>query len=286
MTETAVATMPVTPFGTHQRLSMLIHGMSKRGKSSLAATAPKPLLVLDAEGSWRFIPGKIVYWDPMRETPPTYPTDPKAITPANPTGEWDICVVHVQEWSTVQMVYQYLLQWPLPFVSVVIDSITEIQRRCKANLKGTEVMKIQDWGVLLSVMDATIRGFRDLCLIPQLAVRCVVFVSETRESQTGRLVPHMQGQIATSLPYWVDICGYLYQDYEVDGNGQATREIRRLWITPHPQYESGERVQGALGASLTFIKPAAGTTGVDIEWWMRIVFGLVDIPSSVDGVPA
>lgn len=267
MTELAV--QPVQPeviFTTHERLSMLIHGMSKRGKSSLAATAPLPILVLDAEGSWRFIPGRIKYWDPMRETPPTY------------DGTWDICVVHVQEWATVQLVYQYLTQWPLSFVTVVIDSITEIQRRCKANLKGTDAMKIQDWGVLLSVMDATIRGFRDLCLIPQLAVRCVVFVSETMETQTGRLVPAMQGQIARSLPYWVDICGYIFIDYELDENNQATKEVRRLWITPHQQYEAGERVQGRLGPYLTVSRPPPGTVGTDIAWWMKIVFG--KIPTS------
>jgi hypothetical protein len=260
---------PVEVFSTHQRLSWLIHGQSKKGKSTLSATAPKPVLVLDAEGSWRFIPGNIVYWDPLHETPPVY------------DGTWDICIVHIREWATVHMVYQYLRQWPNLFTttgptSVVVDSITEIQRRCKANLKGTEAMKIQDWGVLLSAMDSTIRGFRDLCLIPQLTVRCVVFVSETRESNTGRMVPYLQGQIATSLPYWVDICGYMYPDYDVDANGQATRECRRIWISPHQQYEAGERVQGKLGGVLTFYKPPDGTVGTEIAWWMKVVFGLTE----------
>jgi len=257
----ALAVAP-TPFATHQRMSWLIHGYSKRGKSTLAATVPKPALVLDAEGSWRFIPGRVKYWDPLTQTPPEY------------DGTWDICVVHVREWNTVALVYQYLLQWPLPFVSVVLDSITEIQRRCKANLKGTEAMRIQDWGVLLSVMDSTIRGFRDLCLIQQLAVRCVVFVSETKETQSGRLIPAMQGQIGTSLPYWVDICGYMYQDFELDTNGQPTLEVRRLWISPHAQYEAGERVQGKLGSMLTFHRPPPGVVGIDIDWWMRIVFDM------------
>lgn len=257
MTQVDVA--PAT-FGTQERMSWLIHGWSKRGKSTLAATAPKPILVLDAEGSWRFIPGKIKYWDPAREQPPAY------------DGTWDICVVHVQEWATVQLVYQYLTQWPLPFVSVVIDSITEIQRRAKSNLKGTEAMKIADWGVLLAIMDATIRGFRDLCLMPQLPVRCVVFVAESKETQTGRIVPAMQGQIGTSLPYWVDICAYYSTHYDLDSNGQATRENRELYIGPHQQYESGERVQGKLGYSLIVNRPAPGTVGVDLEHYMRIVF--------------
>lgn len=261
--------LPLSHFSTHQRLSWLIHAMSKKGKSTLSSTAPKPILVLDAEGSWRFIPARIVYWDPLRETPPEY------------DGTWDVCVVHVREWATVDMVYKYLITWPLLFktlgpVSVVIDSITEIQRRCKENLKGTDAMKIQDWGVLLSAMDATIRGFRDLCLIPQLSVRCVIFIAETRQSQDGRWVPYMQGQIAVSLPYWVDICGYLFPDWEVDANGQPTRECRRIWIGPHQHYESGERVQGRLGQVLTFYKPPEGTVGIEIDWWMRVVFGLTN----------
>lgn len=261
--------IPPPTFSTHERLSWLIHGPSKKGKSTVSATAPKPMLVLDAEGSWRFIPGSIKYWDPLRETPPLW------------DGTWDICVVHVREWQTVDLVYKYLLSWPLLFtsvgpVSVVVDSITEIQRRCKANLKGTEAMKIQDWGVLLSAMDSTIRGFRDLCLIPELAVRCVIFVSETRESNVGRMVPYMQGQIGVSLPYWVDICAYMYPDFDIDANGQPTKECRRLWISPHQQWEAGERVQGKLGKVLTFYQPPPDTVGTDIEWWMKICFNLTN----------
>jgi hypothetical protein len=266
---------PTTNFSTHQRMSWLIHGFSKKGKSTLAATAPKPVLVLDAEGSWRFIPGRVRYWDPMKETPPEW------------DGSWDICVVHITEWAQVDMVYRYLTQWVhLQFVSVVIDSITEIQRRCKANLKGTEAMKIQDWGVLLSLMDWTIRGFRDLCLMPQLNVRCVVFVSETMEGQMGRLIPAMQGQIARSLPYWVDVCGFLFVDWDRDANGQATREIRRLQIGPHAQYEAGERVQGRLGTVLNFERPPEGQTGIELEWWMKCVFGVTEAPQATEGILA
>jgi len=257
-----------TTFTPEQMLSILIHAGSKIGKSTLSATAPKPVLVLDAEGSWRFIPIRKVYWNPLLEAPPAY------------DGTWDACIVTVREWQTVEQVYKWVTQSETSFVSVVIDSITEIQRRCKANLHGTEALKIQDWGVLLSMMDATIRGFRDLCLIPGLPIRCVVFVAETRQSAgSGKWVPYMQGQISVSLPYWVDICGYLYPDYELDANGQATREMRRLLITPHEQYEAGERVQGRLGKSLVIYKPEENQVGWDIEYWMRHVYGLNDQPA-------
>src|SRR6185436_5279672 len=122
------------------------------------------------------------------------------------------------------------------------------QRRCKANLKGTEAMQIQDWGVLLTQMDATIRSFRDLILLKDNPIRVVTMIAETRQGNTTRKwEPYMQGQIATSLPYMVDICGYLYPDFEQDENGQLTKKVRRLWIGDHPQFVAGERVQGTLG---------------------------------------
>lgn len=256
---------------SHQRLSVLIHAGSKLGKSTLSGTAPKPILVLDAEGSWRFIPVRQVYWDPSVGPPPAY------------DGSWDACVVQVQRWETVENVYRWITQYQTPFTSVVLDSITELQRRLKQNLVGTEAMKIQDWGVLLAKMDDKIRSFRDLTLMPQLSVRCVVFIAETRQRHSDdKWIPYMQGQITTALPYWVDICGYMYPDWELDENNQPTREVRKLWISPHPQYEAGERVQGRLGQVVTIQRPAVGTSGSDIEDWMRTIFGITEQPATVE----
>jgi AAA domain len=243
MTEPAVET-PVTPTPLDpsakkiEVLSLLIHAGAKVGKSTLTSTAPTPNLVLDAEGSWKFIPVRKKYWDPMTETIPRY------------DGTWDACIATITRWDQVSRVYQWLTQAEHDFVSVTVDSITEIQRRCKANLKGTEAMLIQDWGTLLTQMDSVIRAFRDLILIQQVPVRCVTMVAETREDK-GKWKPYMQGQIGVSLPYMVDICGYLYPDFEPDENGQPTKKVRKLFIGSHPQFESGERVQGVLGDVVT-----------------------------------
>lgn len=261
----------MTQFATHQRVSILIHAGSKLGKSTLSGTAPKPILVLDAEGSWRFIPVRQVYWDPETEPPPEY------------DGSWDACVVQVQRWETVENVYRWITQYQTPFVSVVVDSITELQRRLKQNLVGTEAMKIQDWGVLLAKMDDKIRGYRDLTLIPQINVRCVVFIAETRQRHSdNKWVPFMQGQIGVALPYWMDLVGYMYPDFEYDENGQPLREVRRLWITPHPEYEAGERVQGRLGQYITIQKPPVGVSGSDIEDWMCTIFGITKDADKVE----
>lgn len=254
----------LTVFEPYQRLSMLIHAHSKLGKSTLSATAPGPILVLDAEGSWRFIPVTQIYWNPAVGPPPVY------------DGTWDVCIVSIRDWNTIRLVYDWLTQSDTCFASLVIDSITEVQRRCKTNLKGTEAMRIQDWGVLLATMDSVIRGFRDLTLNPDSKIRCVVFISESRPDQkTGQMTPYMQGQISISLPYWVDICGYLYSERDVDQNGQPTVEIRRLWIGPHPNWESGERVQGRLGDVLVIPRPAPGTVGTSITDWMKTIYGIM-----------
>lgn len=256
-----VAIDPPMLYDTNQRISILIHGPSKMGKSTLSSTAPKPVLVLDAEGSWRFIPVKKVFWDPATGGPPVY------------DGTWEACIVNVRDWGTVQLVYNWLTQYITPFVSVVIDSITEIQRRCKANLVGNEQMKMQDWGALLMQMDTVIRGFRDLALQPLLNTRCVMFIAETRQANgSGKWEPYMQGQISVSLPYWVDLCGYLYPDWELDVNQQPTKEVRRLWIGPHPQFSCGERVQGRLGNCQTIVKTDGHYVGSDITDWMNTVF--------------
>lgn len=218
-------------------LSILVHGESKVGKTTLASTAPLPILALDVEGGWRFIPHRKIRWDPRSGPPPRY------------DGTWDVVVVVVRDWEVIRLVYQWLTQAEHDFHSLVVDSVTELQRRCKQNMIGTEEMRIQDWGTLLSQMDAVIRGFRDLTLHPTHPLACVVFIAETRE-MSGKWRPHMQGQINTAMPYWMDIVGYLHTTQALDANGQPTQTVRRLLITPTDEFVAGERVQGRLGGAV------------------------------------
>jgi hypothetical protein len=227
-------------------LSILVHAPSKQGKSTLAATAPLPIVLFDAEGGTKFLAGspflselyghpfRVVAWDPA-QPPPLY------------DGTWDAAVVTVHSWQDFVNAAMWLSSGQHHFTSLVVDSITEIQRRLKKNLVGTEQMKMQDWGTLLTTMDDAIRGLRDLTISPYNPIRVAVFVAETRQNAQGKYVPYMQGQIATSLPYWVDICGWLFVDMMPDAQGQPTIPIRKLLVNQHPMYEAGERVQGLVG---------------------------------------
>lgn len=227
--------------------SWLIHAVSKAGKSTLSTTAPPPICVLDAEGGWRFVkeagyktgkPLRRKEWDPIREPPPRY------------DGTWDFCHVVVSKWPTLQTAYQYLAR-PADhdFASVILDSITESQRRLKRHIAPNGSMKgWENWEALLVNMDQLIRDMRDLVLLPNPnPLRCVMFIAET-EMKDGSWRPAMQGQIGRSLPYLVDCCGYLYTDKITDDKGTLTGKMKKLLIGQGvaDAIISGERFQGAL----------------------------------------
>lgn len=227
-------------------LATLIHAASKQGKTTLASTAPTPHLALDAEGGWKFIDEqgfktgrklRKIRWNPLTEAIPRW------------DDTWDLCVANVRDWQTLTTTYQHLTQREHDFVSLTWDSVTEVQRKCRTALKGTEAMQLQDWGVLLVQMDDYIRKFRDLTLDPTNPIRYVTFIAETK-MKDGRWRPQMQGQIADSLPYWVDICGWLTTIYTEDAQGQSTVRHPVLNVAPNDFYEAGERVQGRLPASI------------------------------------
>lgn len=224
--------------GGQQVLSLLVHADSKIGKTTLASTCPKPLLMFDAEGGSKFLPLRKVFWDPITGPPPQW------------DGSWDMCVVVVRQFDTMPMACQWLVMGQHSFASVVIDSISEIQRRLKNTLVGTEAMKQQDWGVLLARMEVTIRDFRDLTLHPTNPISVAMFIAETRATgKDGKFRPYMQGAMGTTLPYLMDVIGYLYlQDVPDMNDPLVVHKVRSLLVTPHPMFEAGERVQGRLGS--------------------------------------
>ena len=214
-----------------QGVSILVHGLSKAGKSTFAATSPAPRLILDAEAGSRFVPGRKIVWDPVMQQPP------------QADGSWDTCMVYVHSYDSVTAALRWLQSGNHPFASVIIDSISEVQQRCVDALVGIDQMKIADWGSLLRIVSDTIRKFRDLITHPTRPLWSVVFIAMTREV-SGKWRPFVQGALADTLPYYVDICGYLFINPEPAGPGWPGNV---LLVSPNAQYESGERVGGCLG---------------------------------------
>lgn len=210
--------------------SMIVYGPAKCGKSRLADTAPGPRLVLDAEMGSRFTPSKSIEWDPRTQQPPVA------------DGTWDTAFVAVHEYGTVLKAYEWLNSGQHPFKSVVIDSISEVQQRLADDLVGVNPMQLQDWGTMLRKASSLVRQFRDLVEHPVKPLDAVVIIAMMRQQQDGTKHPYVQGQLQTTLPYYVDVIAYLGPVYLSDGS-----YVRRLLIGPTPGYETGERVAGRLG---------------------------------------
>lgn len=212
-------------------ISWLVHGASKTGKSTLADTQPAPRLHFDAEGGMgtRFTSSKKRLWDPTKQEPPV------------DDGSWETCVVHVREYNHVKFGYDWLNSGLHPFRSVTLDSVSEIQQRGVDSIAGKDQMKIADWGELLREVSTLVRNFRDLANHPTRPIQSVMLIAMTT-NKDGKWRPSVQGQLADRLPYYVDVCGYLFVQQDETGTFN-----RKLLVSPHPEYEAGERVGGRLG---------------------------------------
>ena len=220
---------------TSRAISIIVHADTKVGKSTFANTAPAPRLILDAEAAYRFLPGKKVFWDPMRDAPPEY------------DGSWETCVAIVREYSVMVRAYEWLNSGQHPFVSVVVDSISEIQKRCKDQMRSLdEQMDMRKWGALLDHMEWLVRGLRDLTEHPTKPIQAIILTAMT-SNREGKWRPYVQGQLSVTMPYFLDVIGYLYkQDVASEDPSQPAKRVRRLLTANHPQFEAGERVQGRL----------------------------------------
>lgn len=205
-------------------LSFLIHGPSKAGKSYLANTAPGPRLILDSEGNTRFLPGKKTEWKNTHQPPPEY------------DGTWDICIVYVRDYGVLSAVYQWLGAGKHPFRSVIIDSLSETQQRCIDAIAGDEQMKIQQWGELARKVSALVRQYRDLLVHPTNPLDAVVYTAMTKANTDGKWSPYVQGQLATSLPYYLDVVGYLKAEINEEGEFK-----NHLLTKPHIAFDAGDR---------------------------------------------
>jgi hypothetical protein len=230
-------------------LSVLVHADTKVGKSTFANTAPAPRLLLDAEAAHRFLPGVKTYWDPFTQGPPTLGVGrPNDVKDEEVPLEWETCVVVVREWSVVPRVYEWLNSGQHPFLSLIIDSISEIQTKARDSISATGQMQIQQWGELLVIMERYVRNLRDLTEHPVKPLQSIILTAMTQMSD-GKYRPYVQGQLKVKLPYFLDVIGYLYvQDVpnEADPTKPGTK-MRRMLVVPHVQFEAGERVQGRLG---------------------------------------
>lgn len=205
-------------------LNVMIYGEPGVGKTTFAATAPRPMLWLEAEGGTHSI--------------------------ADQEG---IDIVKVSGLESYREVLAYLLENPKTYKTVVIDSITETQAAILKEIMQKAVAddgsrnefmpQFAEWGQVTGQMRAIARAFRDL---PMHTV-ITALTREDTDDLTGRtrVKPRLTPALAEELPAFMDACLYMYaatpkkgetgaEGVEADDDGVTI--IRNALLKPTGKY--------------------------------------------------
>jgi hypothetical protein len=181
-------------------LNMLIYGEPGAGKTVFAGSADdvpemSPVLVIDVEG------GTFSLRD-------FYP---------------NIESVRVRSMDDIQFVYAALVENPSRYKTVVLDSLTEIQKIIMQSImkkvveddpeRDPEVPSIREWGKSGEQVRRVVRAFRDL----ECHTIFTALVDSDKDNKTGKTTnyPSLPGKAKREIPGFVDIVAYLYT-VEVD----------------------------------------------------------------------
>jgi hypothetical protein len=194
-------------------INMLVYGDSGVGKTMLAGSCDdvpelRPVLMLDFEGGTESL---------VR----TYP---------------NVNQVRVSNWKEMQQVYDELHRGQTEFRTVILDSLTEIQ---KFNMYGImqelisnrpdldpDVPGMREWGKNLEQMRKFVRAFRDL---PMNAV-FTALAKDQKDDLTGKVttLPSLSGRLSGEVAAFLDIVAYMY--VRTVGKGEEA-EDKRLLLT-------------------------------------------------------
>ena len=248
MVEVAKAPVPSVPGGMvgadprekFKKLKFLIHAKWGLGKTTLLSTAvfdprTSPVMVLDFEGG-----ADLRFADLPKDK---------------------FTIVHIQTVRDLSKVYNYLKRGDHPYKTVMLDSLTEIQKLGlhefvnpgvafpKATFDSLVVdvktPEIQHWGKSGSQMGMLVRMFKDLPIH--------VFYTALTQTQTDELTGKvtygvaLPGKQADEIPGIPDIVGYI----DVRKDPATKKEVRVVSFQPSGRIVAKDR-SDSLGSEMVY----------------------------------
>jgi hypothetical protein len=221
------------PGYTEDALRLLIHGDPGQGKTFLCGTAaddPRthPVLFVDTEGGTLTI------------------------------REKDVQVVRVTSYRDIVRLVTYLRKGNHKYKSIVIDSLTEMQKLIMADIlrenqisgsrsHDPDMPEQRDWGKNAERVRKVVRAFRDL---PKVHVIFTCLSQEVKDEQTGHVTikPSLPGKLRDEVPGFIDVVGWLHtaKVTEQAGDKKTQRLVRQIMFQPEGRIIAKDR-SAALG---------------------------------------
>lgn len=163
--------------------SFALYGRAGTGKTTLAATFPGPILLLDIKDEG---------------------TD--SVTDVEGLKVWDIDTV-----DELEDAYWYLKKNPDKFKTVILDTVTMLQHLKIDDLVGAKLEKLgkqagdwgtmtkQDWGAVASYLKTWITNFRDLPMNTVFIAQERVFNVDYEDSTEGMIDPEIGPALSPSV---------------------------------------------------------------------------------------
>jgi hypothetical protein len=151
----------------------------------------------------------------------------------------------------MQDVYNVLYSGKHDYKTVILDSLTEIQKfnmdRIMEELvkrkpeMDIDVPSMREWGKNLEQLRRMVRGFRDL----EMHTIITALEKDDKDEITGarKVLPMLSGQLARQVAAFMDVVGYYY--IKQFGNGDAA-EYKRLLLTSATQKFTAKDRSGKL----------------------------------------
>lgn len=203
-------------------LKAAFYGRSGTGKTTLAATFPGPILILDIKEEGE---------DSIADLGDT------------------IKIVEVKMWEEVEQLYWYLESGEHPYKTVVIDTVTQMQalkmdQLRKINNKGPdELITRQMWGTISGSVQTWILNYRDLPMnVVFLAQDRVNRVDDEDDESDEQLAPEVgpavMPSVSKTLNAAVKTAGQTYLKEVIKRSKKGIqREVEyRLRLGPHAIY--------------------------------------------------
>lgn len=206
-------------------MTALFYGKSGTGKTTLMATFPKPLLLLD-----------------IREK------GTESI--ANVEG---VKVLRVKDWDQLEQAFWYLKSGKSKFASVGLDQVGQMQTigmeaiRAEKRLDPEETFSQKNWGSLSGKMQTWLENFRNLQddgLNVGFLAHDKVRGGEDDDSEDGQIAPNVGARlmpsVVSTLNGMVSIIGNTFiREKFLKVDGKKERQVQYcLRIGPHAYYDT------------------------------------------------